>query len=200
MFTANYDKYKKLMFMGDTNFYYAPEINAGNGFVWTTGAELGTSLGGAPNSYNGDIGYWLNKGRVGAIPTTTKSSVTDATFGVYFGTGATPATKDDYTLESPITSGMTVTNYGNTSLVDFIYTEDEHGNQTFSVPYVLNNTSGAEINVYEIGVITPISSNGATVWPVLMERTVLPEPVTIPAGESRMITYSVHINKVLSVE
>lgn len=199
MFTANYDLYRKIMFVGE-NVYSSSPMNVSKGFVRTSGAELETNYGSASASGLGNLGYWISKVRCAEIPTGTVKSAIDAGFGTYLGSGATPASKDDYTLENPITSGLQISNFYAGKNSNFVYTEDEAGNQTFAAPCVVTNTTEAEINVYEIGIITPVSSNGSTFYFVLMERTVLTEPITLLPGEPKLIQISVKINQTLNVE
>lgn len=147
-----------------------------------------------------DIGGWMKTARCKKIfGTVSSSTLNDNTYpGVYFGTGSTPATKSDYKLESPITSGLTITNPS-----ALAWTEDGNGKYTASADFVVRNETESEINIYEIGLFTPFSYNynyttinsSMPVDYALMERTVLTEPITIAPGESKLVTYKITFNQ-----
>lgn len=106
------------------------------------------------------------------------------------GSGTTPATVNDYALETPITIGFSA------SISSFVSAQDSGAEIVYKI--ILNNPASAgPMTVSEIGYYgrgyTSASSGGAI--PLLMDRTVLDEPVTIPAGESRTITYTVRLNR-----
>lgn len=111
--------------------------------------------------------------------------------GVYFGTGATPATASDYTLENPITSGLNVLS-GSPAL------HSSNGSHTYTATHTLTNTTDSEINIYELGLFLPVdttSTAGKYLWAnTLAERTVLTEPITIAPGESKLVTYKITFN------
>ena len=184
MLTNNYYNYKKVMFLGADNGKYMwpakPEFKSLDGSV------VSASIWAQYSQY-GDFGRSLPRAKCTTLPKNTTSSNDDC--GVFFGTGATPATPDDYTLESPITSGLSITNPGN-----FTFEDDGAGKWTFWASYVVTNKSGAEINIREIGIVTLPGSAGSTFHPVLMERTVLTQPITIPSGGMKMITVTVTQN------
>lgn len=196
MLTNNYYEYKKLMFCGAGAYSgIHPEK------IYFTDVA-GNYVGGnnSPNiyaqySYHGDLGWWLAKARCATFTTGTSTTDNPLNCGVYFGTGATPATLADYKLESPIESGLTITNPSYYS-----FNDDGAGKWTFSASYVLTNTTEAEMNIYEIGIVTPIGQKSSLFYPVLMEHTVLAEPITIPAGGAKLVTLTLTQNNVLNVE
>jgi hypothetical protein len=112
----------------------------------------------------------------------------NAAYGVYFGSGATPAAKSDYTLEAPITSGLSVTNQDVFTAKDL-----SDGSMEWSCSYVLQNTTSESITIREIGIVTPVGLNSSNYYCILMERSVLSNPVTIPAGEAYLLTYKITI-------
>lgn len=102
---------------------------------------------------------------------------------IYFrvGTGTTNPTPSDYDLENVNTDiGCTIVN---TSFSD--NTNTKVYNVTFS------NPTANDITINEIGMYgkMPYYNNGYKTGYVMLDRTVLNEPVTIPAGESRTLTY-----------
>lgn len=190
MFTDNYSNYKKLRFSG----YYsndATTVVAPDGVSTTVYNQL---------TYCSDIGYWLTKPRCRVITPRTTGSYPAENYiypGVYFGSGSSSTTASDYTLEVPITSGLTITSD------TLSWYEDGNGKHWCIVNYVVTNTSDAEISISEIGVFSPLAgyyNTGipGTVVPVLMDRTVTTEPVTIAPTESKMITYKFTFNQTVA--
>ena len=197
MLTNNYYEYKKLMFSGSSA--YAGTHPTGIMFTDVRGSVIGgnNNPGIYPDqSFRGDLGYWLNKARCRTFPTNTVNSNSHDSLGVYFGTGTTPATLADYRMERPIESGLSITNPSRYTFVD-----NGAGKWTFSASLVLTNTTGAEMNIYEIGIVTPLGTSVSGAWyPTLMEHTVLTEPITVPAGGAKLVTLTLTQNNVLNVE
>ena len=107
--------------------------------------------------------------------------------GVSFGTGTTPPKVTDYCLENPITSGLTVTS---PSVAAYNQT-DEYGEYTVTFGVTAANT----VTITEIGLKCNsyfYSKDDQKV--VMVDRTVLDAPVTIPAGQSKQITYTIRFN------
>lgn len=196
MLTNNYYAYKKLMFSGDSS-YNGTHIETI--YIYpVTGTRLGSNGSSTrvnpANATKGDLGYWLNKARCGTFPTSSMASDTDASFGVYFGTGTTPATLADIKMGSPIESGLTITNP-----TRYVFSDNGTGKWTYSASYVLTNTTAEDLHIYEIGIVTPIGAN-SQYFPTLMEHTVLTEPITVPAGGAKLVTLTLTQNNVLNVE
>ena len=105
--------------------------------------------------------------------------------GVVLGSGSTPPTLDDYTLENMIVEGLSGS-VTNTAV-------DENHNVTKT--YTITNTSDEDITIAEIGIHGWVysQSNRNSVC-VLIERTLLEEPVTIPAGGVGIVTYTLGMN------
>lgn len=189
MFTDNYIAYREMMFR-----------NVKKTFVNCEG--LSASNCEAQYSWTGDIGSVMTTAYCKEIPgqtnTTSKPSNKTSYPGVYFGSGSTPATKSDHKLESPITSGLSITNPGGASV------DENNGRYTYILPFVVKNTSENEINIWEIGVFgeaTYYKSSGSYyIQNVLFERTVLTEPITIAPGEAKLVTYYLAFNQILNVE
>ena len=126
--------------------------------------------------------------------------------GLYLGNGATPATQKDYTLESPITSGLTVSGNGNTPSLENVVEGVYSYNYSFSV----TNTSENEINIYEIGLFVPLYSSTYTSGApnmyyvpqhsTMVKRDVLTEPITIAPGATKVINYKLTFNQTLNVD
>lgn len=189
MFTQNYLNYKHDRFMC-TNTSSAEMI------------ELVNPGGGTFSAYTsracyGDLGGWMGYGRccdIATVKNTETNGFLEINPGVYFGTGSTPAKKTDYTLESPITSGLSIVS---PSVVKEIKSGDVY---TFSSIFHVKNTTESELNIWEIGIFTPIERYTNEYYLALMERTVLSEPITIPPGEWKCVTYKITFNQTLNVE
>lgn len=119
-----------------------------------------------------------------AMTTFTSSAVAR---GVTFGTGTTAPTVNDYCLESPITSGLTVTT---PSAVTYSMTDEyEEYSATFGV------TASSTVTISEIGLKCNTYWYSATDQKVvLIDRTVLDEPIVINAGQAKQLTYTIRMN------
>ena len=110
--------------------------------------------------------------------------------GVSFGTGTTPATASDYKLESTLDS--TQITVSNPSAVSYSRGDTY---EEYSVTFGVTNKTSNAITISEIGLTAvPYYSNSGTSVYVLVDRTVLETPVTIPAGQSKQITYTIRFN------
>ncbi len=98
------------------------------------------------------------------------------------GTGTTAPTANDYHLESPITTNLSC---------DSVSVSRTSLTKTYTATFT--NSGSSDITVTEVGFIVYIyyvySSNNENSDHFLMDRTVLETPITIPAGESRTVTY-----------
>lgn len=184
MFTENYMKYQRYMFSYEP--YSGSEEDANltnpNGDVFAAQAA---------NCAYGGFGGALRWARCQAVPTSKMSAAHSTGYGVYFGTGTTPAAKADYCLESPITSGLTVPS----SAVDLVISQAGDGVYTAEATYTLTNTTSETINISEVGVFTTIGKATTEWYPVLMRRDVLAEPISIPAGGAKQLRYKVTFNQ-----
>lgn len=200
MFTANYVKYKKGRFLGTEQ-----SMVIGDGTTMTCTTVRADAA---------DIGAVIGYGKCASLPTKTTKTVSDdddryslnffpvstssaGQPGVYFGTGSTQASADDYCLEAPITSGLTITNGTKRTL------EVRDGVYEVSVDFILLNTTASELNICEIGLFSQCTSANTRSGyyqycaPVLYERTVLAEPITIAPGESKLVTYKLTFNQTM---
>ena len=114
-----------------------------------------------------------------------KHAVNPNDSGVSFGIGTTPAAVSDYCLESIL--GDTQISVTVPSAVSF-----SRGNtyEEYSVTFGVTNKTADAITISEVGLIAAPQ----TAYPVLVDRTVLDAPVTIPAGQSKQITYTIRFN------
>lgn len=187
MFTNNYIKYRKMMFASQTGISFA-------------GFDGAITTGYAQQSYNGDIGVSIIYARCEKLSSATAessaSTITASSVkkGVWFGRGATPPTADDYALEDVITSGLSIVN-GST----FTISNPSEGKYIIQASYTVTNTTEEEIIIREIGLFGGVAfygnSSNNRACPVLFERQVLDEPITIPAGAAKVITYKITVNQ-----
>ncbi len=112
---------------------------------------------------------------------------------VGFGSSATPATFEDYALES------FVSNFSQKSASGSV-TENADG--TFTIDYQIIISATADITIQEIGLFLPTPympvSSGTTnyAYYALINRIVLDEPVSIASGAVGNITFSVTTPKI----
>lgn len=125
------------------------------------------------------------------------TSFTDATTsalsaGVVLGSGNAPASFDDLTL-----SGEPISGFTSSKTLTQTYGEDYY---ECTAEYTVTNNNDFDITVGEIGLFITITSQSAQYnatykyYPVLLERTALESPITIPAGGVGQITYTVRTN------
>lgn len=108
--------------------------------------------------------------------------------GVLFGAGTSPATTQDYKLDTPITTGLSIVFPKSLTYAKGASFED------VAVTYGVTNISSSEITIAEIGLIVAMLDAESLYDNFLVDRTVLDTPVTIPAGESKQITYTIRFN------
>lgn len=122
--------------------------------------------------------------RMGSVVTTY-----EANGGVIFGDGTTPPTRDDFRLSGSVISTLSATASGG-------FTTDNDG-ATGTYTYTVTNTGSADITIAEVGLITgghSTSSRTGAQYKLLMDRTVLDTPITIPAGGIGQVTYTIRFN------
>ena len=110
-----------------------------------------------------------------------------SSYGVSFGTGTTPATASDYCLESILGTTQISTSVPSTVSYSRVDTYEE-----YSVTFGVTNKTADAITISEVG-LTIYDSNKPYAY-VLIDRTVLDTPITIPAGQSKQITYTIRFN------
>ena len=135
----------------------------------------------------------------GGFPLEVKSSLVEsgssASIGIVFGTGTTPPTENDYTVEN-IISGLTLS-----ATPTKQYSFDSATNKyTVFYDFTLANGTGEDITINEVCLfanVFPTSTKGenpgtgtSNKFAVLMDRTVLATPITIPANSSGVVRYS----------
>lgn len=104
---------------------------------------------------------------------------------VLFGNGTTPATVNDYKLESEIITGISV------AYPSSVTTEQTDNYILWTATFGVK--ASVETTISEIGLFSQAyTANGPVTS--LVDRTVLDTPITIPAGQSKQITYTIRFN------
>ena len=114
-----------------------------------------------------------------------RKAFTDSGQGVCLGSGATPATREDYALESLIESGLS-------QLAVSLACNSGPGFVEKVATLTVRNTSEETITIREVGWIGGCYPSGSLKC-VLLDRTVIDEPIVIPAGEAKVISYTVRM-------
>lgn len=100
------------------------------------------------------------------------------------GTGTTAPTKDDITLATPI------------SVSDISCSSSQNAystNKTRIITSILVNNTANDITIKETGLLMNMFVNSYFSYKILLDRTVLESPITIPAGESRTLMYELDV-------
>ena len=105
--------------------------------------------------------------------------------GIIFGTGDAEPAFHDYKLSGNIISGLT-------GSISTTYADNSDG-ATITAKCLLTNTKSNEVTIKEVGLIGSYYSGTGAEYCVLVDRAVLEEPVTIPAGGVGEVTYSITI-------
>lgn len=193
MFTKNYEAFRGLTFTA---------------YGYDSGKATFTDISGTERdciaymSGHRDIGCCMRYPKCAEIP--VSKSASGFWGGLYFGSGSAPATKNDYKLEHPIISGLSFP-----ASKQLVLSQVKEGTYAAEISHLVTNTTGADINIWEVGAVThlctTVSSNNTLIayttdYPILLERTVFDEPITIPAGESKLVTYKITFNQTLNVD
>ena len=108
-----------------------------------------------------------------------------SSYGVCFGNGKTPATENDYCME-----GDLLKDYGYSQI--YSKTKD-----SVTFVYTITNNESEPFTISEIGLVDYAYRNyGYTYYysGILVERTILESPITIPAGGVGQVTYTIRMN------
>ena len=111
-----------------------------------------------------------------------------------FGTGNALPTINDYKLSGEIIKGLSSSNVTTTQVFEHVGDVNK-----LVTTYTISNTTSSDIIIGEIGIMNTIrvyyqKSNSYDVYvPILLERTALDEPITIPAGGIGRVTYTLEM-------
>lgn len=144
-----------------------------NGYVTTSGATT-------------DAGYYNSTGVIVGLAFRADNVVFNSSAnGIVLGSGTTAPTLDDYKLEDQIKSGLTCS---------VSYVTDDNNDTSYLL--TITNATDEDIVIGEIGIQSmawKTYNSNSSVW-VLVDRTVLDYPVTIPPGGIGQITYTIRLN------
>ena len=123
----------------------------------------------------------------------TEETETSSMTGVRFASDDTPPTVNDYKLGNQITSGLSFTNPA-----EITYTLSNTCSE-YVATYGVTNTTEETIVIKEIGLFSQpstraIGGSQTDYIAALVDRTVFDAPVTIPASETKQITYTIRFN------
>lgn len=102
-------------------------------------------------------------------------------FGVGFGSGSTPASYDDYALQSPISSGISGGSVTGALTQASAYDSDTHKISSIR-SYTFTNSSASNITVRELGLFTRPISMSTNI--VMIYHEVFDEDIVLEPGES----------------
>ena len=122
------------------------------------------------------------------VVTSTNLTNTNTSPGVFFSENNDAPTKNDYQI-NPIT-GLNVTCTRTFETID--------GGGKCTAIYTITNTKTTEVTISKVGLYVKTSAKssptGTDIYasiPMLMDTTLLDEPVTIPSGAVAQITYTI---------
>lgn len=133
---------------------------------------------GKGNSNNYSLNVVATDGKSHAFAKWYNSQYSDFRFALIGGSGSTPPTEDDYNLESPIA----LSSAGQTFIYD--------GNHTIIIVEVLKNTSSEAATITEVACKVHGGTSYDWYGDFIISRDLI-TPITIPAGETRTIQYTI---------
>ena len=152
--------------------YYAIVINST--INKSDGAELLTKFDGTTYSPN-ELGW-------------DKIRFSESLFGdILFGTGRNPPTFDDFKLSGEEITTIKIQN------TTFSYSKYSDGVKCIRSMFI-QNIGSETITIGEVGWTTGILRTSNNLNTVLLDRTILDEPLTLLAGESGQINYSIYFH------
>lgn len=110
--------------------------------------------------------------------------------GIHIGAGTKEESENDYSLDNKITSGISASTPATSMGID------NDGNPFKKILFTLTNTTNNDILVSEIGYFQNFAVSNAlnqianTFRAFMIDRTVLDNPVTVPANGSAVIEYT----------
>lgn len=129
--------------------------------------------------------YILDSKEYNSTPNKADNS---ATFCFAFGTGDIPPTIDDYKLSGDLV-GTDVISFSATA--DSVYPTYSTNKLSFSASII--NDSASPVTIKEIGIVCRVlaRSSSYTSGAILLTRDVLPEPVILNTGDSKVFEISI---------
>ena len=147
------------------------------GLTFNSGNMKFVNVSGVNNTYaNSNI----TVNNIGLMHTNINTNSNFSGNGVIFGDGDTPANIDDYKL-----SGNLITTLSGNGLISCEYVDDKC---IATRIFTLTNTGSEDVTIREVATLAGFN------YQTIIERTVLDNPVTIPAGGIGQVTYTVCMN------
>ena len=112
------------------------------------------------------------------------SELSGTSYGVRFGTGTAEPTVNDYKLSGTLITKISILS---TSSKEVTFTDN---GAVVVTTYDVKNISGAELTIGEIGLFACMNYNISLKSSFLIDRTLLDEPVVIPANGFAQIRYT----------
>lgn len=177
--------------MFTNNYRWKTRIDYTLGFLERATYPIKHGYEGTINSGGTSLSEFPSVNNINRYVTTLSTSYTTNTFyGVAFGDGTVPPTVEDVKLSGKQHTWIQSSN----TTCELSYGEDTDDLLVTAV-YTINNTTGSDVTISEVGFFGCTqfynSSIGYRYIPVLLERTLLDVPITIPAGGVGKVTYTI---------
>lgn len=125
--------------------------------------------------YRQDLAQFMNIGKISLEYGKSGSSAK-----VMFGSGSTAADYEDYDLETPITTGLTVVTEGGTLTAPSAFDAVTH-KYSSTRTFTINNSGDTSLTLSEMGIFC---------MNCLVYREVLDSPITLDPGESVTVSFT----------
>ena len=145
---------------------------------------------------NGDNRYintYIRNKQFTGINSALISTGTTASSGVAFGSDDTPPSENDYILGNQIT-GFSATTPSPVTIFDA-----DSNKYIAALNYTVTNNNADAITIREVGLFVRMraalaqggkpGTSASYEYSVMLDRTILSTPVTIPSGESKVVRY-----------
>lgn len=167
-------------------------------YVLTNGGKWPTTSTNYKPSYSYNLpNYWKkcieNPKFVAAHSIAASSSGTSQyNYGVFFGTGNSPANIDDYTFAGDFVTGCVA------SVVVTREIGDDQTSAIVTAVYTITNNNDTTVTIGEMGMFHEVhgrtSSSQYANLGIMIERTALDTPITIEPGGVGQVTYTLNFN------
>lgn len=173
MVTNNFKKILMLIFSSTVTGTNQPKVP-------NTGLPKFVGITGKEQQMVNQLGYEQRQNSLYNMMNHLAKSSSNANLYMRVGTGTTAPTENDYELATV-----------NTDVSCDTVIVGNSANYTKTYTATFSNPTSSDITVTEVGLYGKISYNSQNEFyiDVLLDRTVLTTPITIPAGESKTITY-----------
>ena len=144
---------------------------------------------------NGQVLYHNGTFSMFPCSITYSGTLNAASNGISVGRDGTPATELDYNLGDTITSGVSISVSSSTRTAG-----RDGGDPWIRYVVTVTNTGSEAVTVREIGMkqslygSTMPGGTGGSYYPCLLDRTVLPSPITIAPGDAGVIHYKLKVD------